>query len=311
MLLIWTARALENAGQSAAPSHLAAIVRGVPLLRLLRYSDGTLARFQGGGPGEPARIDQALAELRTGVQDKSRLPMGYARLAGGRAVVLMDAARPPSGPWAAGAHAGTLAFEMNLGRIPLVVNAGSGQAFGAEWAIASRQTAAHSTVEVDGRSAGRIETRGLAASAFGARLVDGPALVSLRQAQDASGQWLLATHDGYVESHGLLHERRLYLDIRGSELRGEDILSTPEARSRAQFDRRVRSGSLPFAVRFHLHPAVGAEHDVESELVVLSLPTGESWMFRAAGGVLGIEDFDLLRPDARRAAAHGAGGCPR
>jgi uncharacterized heparinase superfamily protein len=44
MLLIWTARALENAGQSAAPSHLAAIVRGVPLLRLLRYSDGTLAR---------------------------------------------------------------------------------------------------------------------------------------------------------------------------------------------------------------------------------------------------------------------------
>src|SRR5690606_32350183 len=70
MLLIWTARALENAGQFAAPSHLAAIVRGVPILRLLRLGDGTLPRFHGGGPSDAARIDKALAELRTGVQDK-------------------------------------------------------------------------------------------------------------------------------------------------------------------------------------------------------------------------------------------------
>jgi uncharacterized heparinase superfamily protein len=303
MLLIWTARALENAEQTAAPNHLASIVRGVQILRLLRLGDGTLPRFQGGGPGEAARIDQALAELRSGVQDKPKLPMGYARLIGGRAVVLMDGAGPPTGEWATGAHAGTLAFEMGVGRVPLVVNCGPGQVFGEAAAIASRQTAAHSTLELDGRSSARIETRGLAARTFGARLEAGPQLVAVRQAQDASGQWLLATHDGYVPTYGLLHERRLFIDARGTELRGEDLLSAPEARARQQFDRRARGRRVPFVLRFHLHPAIGAEHDRESDVILLGLPTGETWMFRAAGGALAIEDsvyYDPARPEPRR-----------
>ncbi len=305
MLLIWTARALENAEQFAAPSHLAAIVRGVPILRLLRHGDGTLPRFHGGGPGNSARIDQALAELRTGVQEKPKLPMGYARLTGGRAVVLMDGAPPPGGTQATTAHASALAFEMSAGRMPLVVNQGPGGRFGPADALASRQTAAHSALEIDGSSAGRIAARGLAARTFGARLEGGPALVSVRQAQDATGQWLLATHDGYVASHGLLHERRLFIDARGLELRGEDILSTPEARARTLFDRNTRGdGRLPFAVHFHLHPAVGAEHDPEENLVLLSLPTGETWMFRAAGGTISLEPephFDPNRGAPRRA----------
>jgi len=60
-----------------------------------------------------------------------------------------------------------------------------------------------------------LEATGLAARTFGAPLTDGPAQVSVRQAQDATGQWLLATQDGYVASHGLLHERRLFVDARG------------------------------------------------------------------------------------------------
>ena len=105
---------------------------------------------------------------------------------------------------------------MSVGRERLVVNAGPGAAFGGDWALAARRTAAHSTVEVDGRSSARIVD--LAASPpapSGRGSSSGPTLVSVRQAQDASGQWLLATHDGYVASHGLLHERRLFVDARG------------------------------------------------------------------------------------------------
>ena len=84
------------------------------------------------------------------------------------------------------------AFEMSVGRQRLVVNAGPGQVFGGDWTLLARQTAAQSAVEVDGRSSARIEAGGLAARTFGARLAEGPALVSVRQAQDATGQWLLA-----------------------------------------------------------------------------------------------------------------------
>jgi uncharacterized heparinase superfamily protein len=296
ILLVWTARLLEDAGQHAMGPHLQAIVRAVPTLRPLRLGDGGLGRFQGGGAGSAQRIDQALAELRLTTQPKPRLPMGYARLAGGRLTVLLDGAPPPAEPTRA--HAGTLAIEMSAGRERLIVNAGSGMAFGPEWALLGRQTAAHSTVEVDGRSSARLVAGGLAARTFGPRLVEGPAHVSVRQAQDATGQWLLATQDGYVASHGLVHERRLFVDARGQELRGEDILTVADARARTQFERRAVQGRLGFAVRFHLHPAARPELDPGRQIVLVTLGSGERWLLRAAGGTVELEDSVAFDPEA-------------
>ncbi len=298
ILLIWTARLLEDADQHAMGPHLQAIVHAVPAVRPLRLGGGGMARFNGGGAGDPGRLDQALAELRLTTQPKPRLPLGFARLGGSRVVVVLDGATPPGGTMATQAHAGTLAFEMSVGRQPLVVNAGPGRIFGGDWALLARQTAAHSTVEVDGRSSARFEATGLAARTFGPRLVDGPAHVSVRQAQDPHGQWLLATQDGYVASHGLLQERRLYVDARGQEVRGEEILTVADARARGQFERCAIDGRLPFAARFHLHPDIATELDEGRQLVVLTLPTGEEWMFRSGGGTVGIEDSIYFDPAA-------------
>ena len=179
---------------------------------------------------------------------------------------------------------------MSVGRQRVVGGAGPGRVFGGDWTLLSRQTAAQSAVEVDGRSSARFAAKGLAARTFGARLDEGPALVSVRQAQDATGQWLLATQDGYVASHGLLQERRLYVDARGQELRGEDILTVADARARSQFQRAAPGGRLGFAARFHLHPAVSPELDEARQIVLLTLPSGEVWMFRAGGGGLALED---------------------
>jgi uncharacterized heparinase superfamily protein len=299
ILLIWTARMLENAGQHAAPAHLAAIVRAVPVIRPLRLGDGGFARFHGGGAGAPGRLDQALAELRIGVRSKPRLAMGYCRLAGGRAALLLDAAQPPSGEHGSGGHAGTLAFEFSVQRQPLVVNAGPGAGFGHDWAMVARQTASHSTVEIGGRSSASFEARGRGRRGA-ARLLGGPSLVTVRQAQDATGQWMLATHDGYVAEFGMLHERRVFLDMRGLELRGEDILSVPDARARARFDRAAASGRLAFAARFHVHPGVSAELDQVRQVATLTLASGEAWLFRASGGRLSIEDSVHFDPKAPR-----------
>lgn len=302
ILLIWTARLLENAGQHAMGAQLQAIVRAVPILRPLRLGDGGMAQFHGGGTGDAGRLDQALAELKLITQPKPRLPMGFARLAGSRIVVVMDGAVPPGDAMATLAHASTLAFEMSVGRQRLVVNAGPGHLFGGDWTLLARQTAAHTAVEVDGRSSAEFVTTGLAARTFGARLVPGPEHVSVRQAQDASGQWLLATQDGYVGSHGLLQERRLFVEARGQELRGEDILTVADARARERFERVARDGRVGFAVRFHLHPDVVPDAEPARRLVSLTLPTGEVWLFRAGGGDLELEPsvyFDPRHPQPR------------
>jgi uncharacterized heparinase superfamily protein len=278
--------------------HLQAIVRAVPALRPLRLGDGGVARFHGGDASDAARIDQALAELKLQTQPKPKLPLGFARLQGGRTVIVMDGAAPPHGDIETRAHASTLAFEMSAGRQRLVVSAGPGRLFGPDWALLSRQTAAHSTDEVDGRSSARIVSRGFVARTFGPRLVEGPTVVSVRQAHDATGQWLLATQDGYVASHGLLQERRLYVDARGQEVRGEEILTVADARARNQFERAATAGRLGFATRFHLHPAVRPALDRGRQVVTLTLPSSEEWMFRASGGTVELEDSVYFDPGA-------------
>ncbi len=294
--LIWAARIIEDSGLKAGAPHLSAIARAVPVARSLRLGDGTLARFHGGDAGAPERLDQALAELRLGVQAKPRLAMGYARLIGGRVTLVMDAELPPGT-----GHAAALAFEMSIGRQPVVVNVGPGQGFGRDWSRFCRTTAAQSTVELDGRSSSRVEARDFAARTFGPRLVNGPTLVSVRQAQDATGMWLLGTHDGYASSHGLLHERRIFVDAKGREARGEELLTVTDAKARARFDQVSRRGPVVVAARFHLHPAVGVEFDAFRQAAILTLPSGETWMFRSGGGLLDIEEsrvFDTHQPRA-------------
>ncbi len=279
---VWTARLLEDGSVPASPELLAAIVRIVPVLRQLRMGGGLLPCFHGGGPGDAIALDKALAELRLEALPKARVPMGYVRLAGGRVVVILDAAEAPSGPWAKGAHASALAFEMSIGRQPVVGNQGPGARFGADWAARSRTTPAHCTVEVEGASSARIR-RGV--------LGEGPTLVSVRQAQDATGMWLLATHDGYAAEFGLIHERRIFVDMRGTEVRGEEILNVTDARARQAFDRTARrvGGRIAVTARFHLHPNVAAEYLPGPQAVLLTLAGGEVWEFRAGGGQVMLE----------------------
>jgi hypothetical protein len=169
--------------------------------------------------------------------------MGFARLSGGRLVAVMDGAAPPTGPEARHAHAGTLAFELTVGapaagrqrrpRPPLRPGGGPRRAL-------DRRA-------FDGGDRRRLlgalqPTRASPRRAYGPWIEEGPSLVTVRQAQDHTGQWLLATHDGYVETHGLLHERRLFVDARGQECRGEDIVYVTDGRARDRFDRVARAG---------------------------------------------------------------------
>jgi uncharacterized heparinase superfamily protein len=56
-----------------------------------------------------------------------------------------------------------------------------------------------------------------------------------------------------MERYGMMHQRRLYLDLRAGELRGEDRL-TPTARVQGPDGRHF----VPYALRFQLHPGVNA-----------------------------------------------------
>jgi len=279
--LIWAASALSSAGRMTERAHLEAIERIAPTLRALRHGDGSLARFHGGDRGLEGRLELALAASGVRGQIATGLPMGYARLHGGRTTVIIDASPPPTGRASYGAHASTLAFEMTSGRRPVIVNCGSGAAFGEEWWKAGRATPSHSTLVIEGVSSSRLG-RGRRAG----MLVDIPTHVPLQQHSGPEGTSLHAAHDGYVSTHGLTHARRLKLSFDGAALHGEDTLATVSDLHRRQFDKamdRERLLGIAGSLRFHLHPDVDAEIDMNGKAVSLVLRSGEIWVFRYRG----------------------------
>lgn len=60
-LLTWAASALSDSGRFVEGAHMTALTRIAVTLRALRHSDGSLARFHGGGRGAEGRLDHALA----------------------------------------------------------------------------------------------------------------------------------------------------------------------------------------------------------------------------------------------------------
>mgnify|MGYP000499893612 CR=1 FL=1 len=277
-LLNWAEMALSEAGRAVPAELTGAIGRIAPTLRALRHADGGLARFHGGGRGLEGRLDTALANAGVKAVPVAGLAMGFARLAAGRTTVVVDAAPPPGGRAGVCAHASTLAFEMTSGRRPVVVNCGSGQPFGAEWELAGRATASHSTLALDGVSSSRI-------GRDGRDMVERAGVAQAQMAHDGAGHHLSAAHTGWGVTHGLTHARVLTLDVSGRRFTGTETLEavTPGERKRLDQVLAASPEGVAFAVRFHLHPDVDAAIDMGGTAVSLALKSGEIWVFRHDG----------------------------
>ncbi len=254
-------RAALGAGQREIPESLQnAIDRMAPMLRYLRLGDGGLARFNGGGAGDPAMIDAVLAQAAPRGKAAARAPhSGFERLSSGKMLVLADAGGPPPPPFDARAHAGSLGLEISIGVERLIVSCGPAPGGNPDWSRAARATAAHSTLVVADRNSSEI----VAGGGIGPRR----ATVTAARESDNGAALVVMSHDGYGTSHAVVHRRRLYLAQDEEDLRGEDSLTGP--------------AGVAFAVRFHLHPDVRASLLRSGQSVLLRLAKGGGWRLRA------------------------------
>jgi uncharacterized heparinase superfamily protein len=278
-LLTWSASAMSEASLAVPPAVRAAITRITPALRTLRHADGELARFHGGDKGEEGRLDQALASAAVRAGATPAIAMGYARLHGGRTTVIVDASSPPGGRAAETAHASTCAFELTSGRRPLVVNCGSGLAFGPMWRLAARATECHSVLAMDRVSSSRLYPTGEA-------LEHRAQVTATRMTTGSEGTDLYLAHDGWLRTHGLTASRSLTLSHDGRRLSGVEALTALKADARKRFEDVMTATAMEggrFALRFHLHPDVDAALDMGGAAVSMVLRSGEIWIFRHTG----------------------------
>ena len=263
---------LPDALESAAAAALAAL-HGVTM------GDGGLSSWQGGNPGDAARLT-ALVDgcgLRARPLRQAR-GWGYQRLSALGTIVVLDGAPPPSAKVAARGCASTLAIEVSDGVQRLIVNCGGPGALPTVLAddliVALRSTAAHSTLVLD-------DTNSTAILVDGA-LGKGVEEVPLLRSEDNDSTRIEASHDGYVKGFGLVHSRTLILGNDGKELRGLDKLVSK--------GRRKIKEAAPYAVRFHLAPGVEPTITADGMGAILRSPGAPPWNFRCRGAMLTTEE---------------------
>jgi uncharacterized heparinase superfamily protein len=282
-------RAVYIAGRRDVPEWLADMLGGaVGALLAATLGDDSLSSWQGGNMANRRRVAAAAEGAGILVRPlRQARGWGYQRLQAKASVLVFDAAPPPPPRALKGACASTLAFELSDGPARLIVNCGGvGEARGALPAglvHALRTTAAHSTLTLGDRNSTAIHEDG--------SLGKGVAEVELVRDETAGIGRLEASHDGYVRRYGLLHERRLNLSGDGRQLAGEDRLIAA--------GRRRRSEDVPFAVRFHLAPAIEVTPTADGLGALLRLRGGAVWQFRCRGGQLSVEDSLWVDGEAR------------
>ena len=254
--------------------------RMAPMLRFFRHGDGALALFNGGGEGDARMIAALLARDEVHGQPFLHAPhSGYQRLAASRSLAIMDCGAPPQGAFSTRAHAGCLTFEFGSGTHRIVVNCGAEKEAATRWNGVLRSTAAHSTVTLADTSMQPILAPGFAQTLLGPRLLDSSPAPETNRRETAHGWRVDASHRYYVPDFGVVHGRELTLSPRGSKLTGCDYLQPDPARG---------GGTVPFAVRFHIHPDVRLSQSLSGD-ILLKLPNGEGWRFRH-GGPVAIEE---------------------
>ncbi|MEL6477891.1 MAG: heparinase II/III family protein [Pseudomonadota bacterium] len=269
-LLGWSAGIVEAAGKACDPGHLAALSRLLPTLSALTHADGRLARFHGGRAGAVGAVARAVeaapVAAAPGLPGSRGEAMGFLRLTGGDATLIVDAAPPPD-PGAHMPHASPLAIEFTHGRHPIIVSAGPGRAFGLETAREGAQMASQSCLA--------LET-GLHGPA------DLSSPVSARLTEEANGTWALGESHAFHALCGLRHERRLNLSADGLGLSGEDTLIAGNAEDRAKLSAGAPPdlGPRRFAALFLMHPDLDVAPALNGRAALIVLPDGAKWMLR-------------------------------
>jgi len=254
-----------------------------PFLRSLRHGDGRLCLFNDSMEEDEAAIDRVMAAAESNAKPiKSAAQTGFQRIRSGRTLILVDAGVPPASPFDVNAHAGTLGFEMSVGKYRMVVNCGAHPDNATDWHHALRSTAAHSALVVDHSDSALYNSEG--------HMTAGPKTVTVNRNEEEGHTLVELSHDGYQSRFGLIHKRDLYLSPGGNDFRGLDQL--------------VGTGGSGFEICFHLHPDVQALTQADGSGVLLRVPgINGGWRFRAAGGAISLKEsiYHGTRAGMRRA----------
>jgi uncharacterized heparinase superfamily protein len=261
----------------------------LPMLRFFRLGDGSIARFNGMGATPVDTLATLLAyDDVQGTPVVHAEPSGYCRAARGELILIADVGGAPPLAVSGAAHSGCLSFELSSRDDLIIVNCGTPRAGDGDWLLPSRSTAAHSTLAVCDTSSAQVMPIGRGESAASGGIV-GPGEVSCTVSEENGDFEIRASHDGYRNRFGIMHERRLRVAGGADRVMGLDRLTAVNG-----LKGLAKRANGAFAIRFHLHPSVRAQLSQDGRTVLLMSAGRQGWRLLVQSGTITIEDSAFL-----------------
>lgn len=267
-------------GQTILPSLQQTIDRMLPMLRLFRFPDGTLAHFNGMGITATDHLATLLMYDEVRAKPNLHTPYsGYARIEACTTVMVADIGGPPPTLSSAEACAGCLSFEFASGTSRLVVNCGIPYSASDALSLAARSTAAHSTLSPNhtpqfdflNTKENKVSKKitSFLMKQIGPVILSAQPEVTCQRDESPHSTQIIASHDAYRDQYGFIHQRKWNLHNEGNTLQGEDTLIFDEGRKLEE----------PLTIRFHLAPDIRANIVPSGQTVIMELPNSEVWQF--------------------------------
>jgi uncharacterized heparinase superfamily protein len=270
-----------NLGHSIPARLIPAIDQMYPALRFFRHNSGELALFNGATSTLANELMSVLRYDETAGAPFKALPyMQYHRLAVKSTIVIVDTGKARSRALSVRAHAGCLSFEMSSGKHRFIINSGAPRFAGEQYRQLARTTAAHSTVCLNDTSSCRISADPSLGPVFSGGV---KAVQASRHDRENGAEGLCASHDGYLEEFGLLHERDIQVSATGAMIRGRDRFLKANGDDPNPGDRGVA------VARFHIHPSIEIKR-IDAKEVHLVAPDNETWSFSCVDVEILIEE---------------------
>lgn len=249
--------------------------RMASMLSFFTLGDGGLLVANGGGDGAGGLSPAALRPFGA-VNSKfsfARLS-AYQRVQAEELTVFFDSGTGPERPNGGRACAGALAISVDDGPERIITQCASHADLEPQLRDAARRSAAHSVLSLNGEDSAIFTPD----PGTGLRAPDGPAQLSVRRLEENDQYLLEGQHGGWRVRHGLIYRRRLYVSKDGVRITGEDSLSRPMSET-AQMSS---AATIPYAIRFHLHPDVEIREGPDDRTVFLGLSRRQRvWRFRS------------------------------
>jgi len=230
--------------------------------------------FNGNHQTNNHNFDLYLKRLGYNFKNQNNELGGYAVLNNKKNSLIMDVGSSPNTKFSSNYQAGALSFEIISNGKKLISNCGYFQKVNHQLNEVSRSSAVHSTLILDDKSScgfNNLEDKK-------SKIYQGLRTFKKKIVFEKNYWKINASHDGYLKSNGVIHDREIEFYPEQFKFIGYDKIIS---------NRGIKN--LKFEIRFHLEPNIRIMKTQSGKSILIDLD-GEGWKFSSENSILNIEN---------------------